>query len=410
MADRRAGLLRLAALAALAAATAVHGAGARPAAAPTLVVDNSFALDTTDPHRAFDPTASIVDRAVYDTLFTYRGNDLAHPIPLLVRAWTSTRARTFTFRLRRDVHFADGTPLTSADVVFSLRRLVDLKGNPAFLLDGVTVSAKGRYTVVAESSTSAPQLPSILANPSTGIVNSKLVRAHGGTAAGDASTADRAEEWLNSSASRGAGSGPYALEEYSPTSQIALRANPRYWGARKPAFSAVVLRNMAAPTQLLNIRRGSRQIALDLSSDQAETLKGDQGLRVSRQPSPWVFYLFANDDTRVSPVTANRQFQQALRYALDYSTIRSVAGPGAIQAPGIIPSMLLGALPQEDAIRQDLTRAKAALAASGVGAQRVTLEYPSDVTINGVPFTSLAQRCRPTSARPGSTSTSPARR
>ena len=113
-----------------AAATFVCGAGSaagtRFDAAPTLVVDNSFALDTADPQRAFDPTASIVDRAVYDTLFTYRGNDLAHPVPLLVRSWFSSGARIFTFRLRSDVHFADGTRLTSADVVFSLRRLINL--------------------------------------------------------------------------------------------------------------------------------------------------------------------------------------------------------------------------------------------------------------------------------------------
>src|SRR5689334_13775812 len=111
-------LLPSAALAALALSIAVPGAGTRAAAAPTLVIDNSFALDTTDPQRAYAPTASIVDRAVYDTLFTYRQNDLKHPIPLLVRSWTSKDARIFTFRLRRDVHFGDGTPLTSADVVF----------------------------------------------------------------------------------------------------------------------------------------------------------------------------------------------------------------------------------------------------------------------------------------------------
>src|SRR5262249_7032203 len=52
----------------------------------------------------------------------------------------------------------------------------------------------------------------------------------------------------------------------------------------------------------------------------------------------------------------------------------------------------LGSLPQSDAIKQNLTTAKAALTASGVGDQQVTLEYPSDLTINGVPFTTLAQR------------------
>ena len=62
----------------------VGGIGRAQRRAPTLVIDNSFTLKTSDPGRAFDPTASMIDRAIYDTLFTYKGDDLAHPIPLLV--------------------------------------------------------------------------------------------------------------------------------------------------------------------------------------------------------------------------------------------------------------------------------------------------------------------------------------
>src|SRR5207247_5449998 len=105
-------------------------------------------------------------------------------------------------------------------------------------------------------------------------------------------------------------------------------------------------------------------------------LKGNSKLRVSLQPSTWVFWLFTNNNPSISAVTSNKQFQTAMRYALDYKSIVSVAGPGAIQAPGIIPSMFLGALPQKNAIKQDLPKAKAALAASGAGSQEVTLEYP----------------------------------
>src|SRR5207245_4543822 len=78
--------------------------------------------------------------------------------------------------------------------------------------------------------------------------------------------------------------------------------------------------------------------------------------------------------------------------APDDRSIGRVAGPGAIQAPGVIPSMFIGALMQKDAIKRNVAVAKAALAASGVGDQQVTLEYPSDLTINGVPFTTLAQK------------------
>jgi peptide/nickel transport system substrate-binding protein len=377
------------ALALFAGSLATRSAGA-PEALPTLVVDTSFALDTTDPGRAYDPTSITVDRAIYDTLFTYRGNHLARPVPLLVRSWTSDHARRFTFHLRRDVHFADGTPLTSADVVFSLRRLVNLKGNPAYLLDGFTVSAKGKHTVVIGSKSPRPELPSILTT--IFIVNSKLVRRHGGSDAGNAATKDTAEKWLNSPDSAGAGSGPYELQSYSPTSQVGLRANPKYWRARRPAFGRVAIRNMAASAQLLNIQRGPHQIALDLSADQAQTLKRKKGLRVTLQPSPWVFYAFSHDDPTVSSVTSNKRFQQALRYALDYRGLLSVAGPGAVRAAGIIPSMVLGSLPRSKALKTDLAKARSALAESGVGTNRVTLAYPNDITINGVPFTTLAQR------------------
>ncbi len=133
---------------ALACAAAALAASSHRAASSTFVVDNSFTLKTSDPQRAFDPTGSIVDRGIFDTLFTYNKGDLAHPVPLLVASWkASNGAKTFIFNLKQNVHFANGDPLTSADVVFSLNRLINLKGNPAFLLDGVVVKPSGKYRV-----------------------------------------------------------------------------------------------------------------------------------------------------------------------------------------------------------------------------------------------------------------------
>jgi peptide/nickel transport system substrate-binding protein len=54
--------------------------------------------------------------------------------------------------------------------------------------------------------------------------------------------------------------------------------------------------------------------------------------------------------------------------------------------------MFLGSLPRTEAVTQNLTRARAALQASGGGNRTITLEFPSDLTINGVPFASMAQR------------------
>src|SRR5436309_7788949 len=313
----------LAVLAVLATAAIASGATTRSSApSATLVIDRSFEIKTADPQRAFEPTAAIVDRGIYDTFFTYKGGDLAHPRPLLVQTWSASKdAKTFVFRLRRNVHFADGTPLTAADAVFSFKRLINLKGNPSFLLDGVTVAARGKYTVVLRSKAPNAALPAILTNTSLGIVNSKLVRKHGGTAAAGADKNDKAEKWLNSSASRGAGSGPYLLQRYSTTSQITLVPNPRYWGTRKAAFKTVVIRNMIAPTQLINIQRGKHEVAIDLSADQAQTIRGNEKLNVRTQPSTWTFWLFANNNPDISSMTSNKRFQAAVRNALDYKSI-----------------------------------------------------------------------------------------
>jgi peptide/nickel transport system substrate-binding protein len=377
---------------ALAVGVATFGAAAAfGQATRTLVVDRSFEIRTSDPQRAFEPTASIVNRGIYDTLLTFRGGDVSKPRLLLARGYkASNGGRTYTFDLRRDVRFADGTQLTAADVVFSFRRLINLKGNPAFLLAGVNVSQRGRYTVILNSATPKTSIPAIVANTSLGVVNSRLARRNGATAAANASTADKAERWFNSAASRGAGSGPYVLRQYSTTSQIILERNTRFWGPR-PAFDRVVVRNMVAATQFINVQRGRYEVAIDLSAQQAGQLRNNSRVRVTTQPSTWVFWLFANNNPQISQATSNKRFQEAVRYALDYPSFVQLAGGGAIQARGVIPSMFLGALPRP-VVSRDLSRARSALAASGVGNQTFNLEYPSDLTINGVAFTTLAQR------------------
>ena len=94
----------------------------------------------------------------------------------------------------------------------------------------------------------------------------------------------------------------------------------------------------------------------------------------------------------MSAATSNKRFQNAVRAALDYPSFVGLAGRGAIQARGIIPSMFVGSLQPSAAVRRNLARARSELAASGVGDQTFTLEYPSDLTINGVSFATLAQR------------------
>ena len=90
---------------------------------------------------------------------------------------------------------------------------------------------------------------------------------------------------------------------------------------------------MVAATQLLNVARGSHEIAIDLSADQAETLKGNTNVNVSLQPSTWIFFLYANNNPKISTVTSNKDYQTGdplrARLCLARQPRRAGRDPGA---------------------------------------------------------------------------------
>lgn len=384
-----AGVVTAAALvAALIVASAAGAKAGHSTANTTLVVDNSFDLKSADPAHSGEPTGELVDRAIYDTLLTFNGANVATPIPDLASSYkASADARTYTFTLRKGIHFGDGTQLTSADVVFSLNRVINIKGVSSTLLAGVTVTAKGPWTVILKSATPNPAIPAIITNAALGITEAKVVKAHGGTSAPGADQSDKAESFLNS---QSAGTGPYMLKSFDVASQVVLSRNPHYWGP-PPAFQTVVIRNVAAPTQLLDVQRGTNEIALDLSPTQASTINSKSVL-VHESPSANVIFLFANRNPQVSATASNADFAAAVRYALDYPGLVKLAGKGAVQAGGIVPSMFLGSLGAKQSIKTNVAKAKAELAASGLSNPTVKLEFPSDITLNGVAFATIAQR------------------
>ncbi|NEB80900.1 ABC transporter substrate-binding protein [Streptomyces sp. SID14478] len=372
-------------LAAALALSACSGGGspAPSAGSRTLVVDTSFDLKTADPGRMYEATGLFLGKAVYDTLLTFDGGDVTKPVPGLAESYRlSDDGKVLTLTLRAGARFSDGSPLTADDVVFSLTRLRDMKGNPSFLLDGVKVARTGDSTITLTSKAPNPALPYILPNPVLGILNSKVVRAHGGTT----DTKDKAEQYLNSAS---AGSGPYVMESFDVSNQVVLRANKEYYGA-EPAYDKVVIRNVEAATQKLNVQRGESQVALNLSGDQAKNIAA--GLQVKRSASANVIFLFGTRNKAVSKTTANPRFMEAVRKGVDYKGLLELAGEGSVQAPGIIPSQLLGALPPEQAPRRDVAGARAALAASGLTRPKVELEYPSELTVNGLSLQPLAER------------------
>jgi peptide/nickel transport system substrate-binding protein len=369
--------------------TSSSGTGAGQTSSPAvsnLVVETSFVLKTVDPARMFEPTGLMIDHVLYDTLLTYRGSNVSTPVPDLATSYTaSSDAKTYTFTLRQGVKFANGDPVTASDVVFSLMRTKNINGNPSFLMAGITATAPTANTVVLTSSTPNTAIPAILTNPALGIVDQAKVVAAGGSDAANAATADKAEASLNTTSE---GSGPYTLTSFSTTTQVVLTANPNYWGP-KPKYSKIIIRNVAASVQKLDVLRGESQIAVDLSPTQAQ---GMSGVQIVNGASPNLFFLLTNDNPKVSRVSSNPKFQEAVRDGINYASLVQLAGTGAVQATGIIPSMFLGSLPAGSGASYNLAQAKAALAASGVGHPTLKLVYPSDIQVNGISFGDLAAR------------------
>jgi peptide/nickel transport system substrate-binding protein len=208
----------------------------------TLVVDSQFSFTSkdADPARGgVDFTAVPLFHAMYDTLLTFTNNDYTKPVPSLASSFTaSADDKTFTFKLRKDVTFSNGDPMTSADVVFSFLRLQNIKDTPSYLMAGVTsVTAPDTSTVVMTTASPDPALPFVLTNPAMAVTNAKQLQAHGGTDAQDGSKTDTATSWLGTAS---VGTGPYVLKSYSASAQVVLTANPHYWGPNKPHYKAVV--------------------------------------------------------------------------------------------------------------------------------------------------------------------------
>jgi peptide/nickel transport system substrate-binding protein len=353
------------------------------AAGGSLVIDAAFSIETADPGNTYDPTGNMVAKALYETLVDFEGSDVATPVPGLADWTQNDEATEFTFTIDDGRVFSDGSALDSDDVLFSLQRIQGMaEAKPAFLLSGVTIEKVDQLTVKFTTETPLLQLPAILANPALGIVNSAVVEENGGATDGS----DTAQSFLDGES---AGSGPFVLESLDLTSQVVLTRNDEYNGDEEAAYDRVVIRNVTeSATQKINLEGGDTMVAMDLNGDQVSDLADD--FTVDSVPSGQTIFLLVNQNPAVGGITANTDFAEAVRYALDYDALLELAGSGASQATGVIPTSFLGAL--DTGVTQDLAASAAALTASGYTGETIRLQYPNDYPVGGVEFTPLAER------------------
>ena len=131
-----------------------------------LVIGHAEVTDSYDPAHGFTPTTGMVHRAAYDTLVTFPDGDASEILPSLATDWTvSEDGLTYTFTLGDEAVFNNGDPVTAEDVVFSIKRLQNVDGNPSFLADGIeNVEAVDEKTVTFTLPAVRPSFLTELAN------------------------------------------------------------------------------------------------------------------------------------------------------------------------------------------------------------------------------------------------------
>ena len=327
----------------------------------TLTVANSFVVKNLDPGQIYEATGLTAVRGMYETLVTFEGGDVTNPLPLVAEGWeVNEDATEFTFTIRDGITFSDGSELTADDVVFSINRLVNLKGSASVIVAGLSAASPEPGVVVISSEIPNPAVPTILAMPATSIVNADVARENGATDADDAAETDSAISFFDKTS---AGSGPYKLESFDPASEIVLTVNENYWG-EQPFYDRIVIQNVEAQNQKMSVERATGDyVALDIAGRMLDGLKDD--LQVSSNQDTF-YFLTLHQDPEVSEITSNIEFVRALRASIDYVGLAELFGEDARPAAGLVPTAFAGTLPESEAKAQDLDAAKQHLEASGL--------------------------------------------
>jgi peptide/nickel transport system substrate-binding protein len=350
-------------------------------------------IRTPDPSKSYDIGGVFLQFPVYSRLVRQTAPNYWRVQPDLAQSWAvSPDARVYTFRLR-DAVFHTGNPVTAEDVRFSLLRTKNIKGYGSFLADPIkNVEVVDTKTVRIELNEPDASFLAALAAGVFSIVDSRSIKAAGGVETVGADKEDKAEQWFYT---RSAGSGPYRLVRYTRETEIVLERNERYFGA-KPFFRQVIIRHVKDPsTQALMLQRGDADVALDLSVDQAEGLKGRQGIQLFEDYSGWTVYLGLN--TSIAP-WSNPKVRAAVKYAIDYEAIVSqiMRGHGRRIGSIMMPGMLGFTETQNRALLfpHNLEKARALMREAGVTRANVSLTWAAGGNYGALPLDRLAQKLR----------------
>ncbi|GAA2726744.1 ABC transporter substrate-binding protein [Cellulomonas aerilata] len=338
------------------------GAGAE-ASGPVLRAAIGGEPDQLDPNKTSSYFSFQVLENVFDTLVEPDENlDMQ---PALAESWeTSDDGLTWTFHLRDDVTFHDGSEFTADDVVYSFDRIVDEELSPSWRFGAVEdITAVDDRTVEITVSQPSPNLLSSL-----GGFKGLAIVEQANVESGDITTAP-------------VGTGPFSVADYTSGESIDLVANPDYWGGAPEIGGVTYTFISEGATAIAALQGGEIDWTDSVPVQQLEQIQGDEAVETGVVPSNDYWYVALNekrepwDDVRA---------RQAVAYAIDREAIIQAVSFGTAT-----PNQL--AIPQEsswfteyDQYSTDVDRAKGLLAEAGVTSATVdflaTSEYPETVT------------------------------
>ena len=349
-------------------------------------------FSTLDPGYVYEKYPPLIVNACYETLFKFYDNEGAAE-PCLVDTYEfSEDAMTLTVTLKDGIVFASGNPMTSADVMFSINRCKNLQGNPSFICDTIeSMEAPDDKTIVFHLTQPDSAILSKLTYSSTAVLDSEVVKANGGTDAEDASTADTAQAYLDTTS---AGSGMYVMTSYTPDEEVVLEKNPNYWGEATNVDKYIIKIQPDSNTQMMTLSTGDIDVAMNMTDDTMAELEGAENVEIINGATKTVGFVMMNMNEEYGGPVSDPTVQKAIRKALDYAGIQTIIGEGTLTPYSIIQSGFMGSKGEREADYTDLEEAKALLADAGYADGFDVDLTVCDLDMEGVALTDLAQKVK----------------
>jgi peptide/nickel transport system substrate-binding protein len=348
----------LAACAGSGAGSSGNAAGGSGSTATDLTVVHANQIATLDPIQAVQAETDTVASLVYDPLVTYDAKNQL--VGVIAKTFaTEPGAKAVDITLRPGLTFHDGSPVTAADVQFTIERDLAVNSGVASYLAGyksVTVHSPTSLTInlTAPNSFFLRELSKVY------ILNSKLVAKH--------EASDHGQGWLES---HDAGSGPYTLGAVSTLADVTVDRWSKYFAYDATRPTSMEIKEVDdSSTEASDLRAGSADIALKLSSADAAALANSDGVSTAWINSGLTEYMWMNPN--VGP-TKDVKVREALQMVYDYAGgLKAVWDGKGETVSGILPATM-PCQPTLPGYSTNLAAAKKLLAQAGV--TTLTLRY-----------------------------------